>query len=55
MKEAGESPFECSEMYVFGKFETFKKRVEEVRIINIKSVISKLVHILTIILMITCL
>lgn len=30
MKEAGESPFECSEMYVFGKFETFKKRVEEV-------------------------
>ncbi|KAJ3662197.1 hypothetical protein Zmor_006553 [Zophobas morio] len=30
MKEAGESPFECSEMYVFGKFETFKKRVEEI-------------------------
>ncbi|XP_044272703.1 dynein axonemal heavy chain 8 [Tribolium madens] len=30
MKEAGEAPFECSEMYVFGKFETFKKRVEEI-------------------------
>lgn len=30
MKEAGEKPFGCSEMYIFGKFETFKKRVEEV-------------------------
>ncbi|CAG9816206.1 unnamed protein product [Phaedon cochleariae] len=30
MEEAGEKPFECSEMFIFGKFETFKKRVEEI-------------------------
>ncbi|KAI4469355.1 male fertility factor kl5 [Holotrichia oblita] len=30
MAEVGENPFECSEMYVFGKFETFKKRVEQI-------------------------
>lgn len=30
MEDAEEPPFDCSEMYVFGKFETFKKRVEEV-------------------------
>ncbi|XP_044760955.1 dynein axonemal heavy chain 8-like isoform X2 [Coccinella septempunctata] len=30
MKEAGEKPFGCSEMYIFGKFETFKKRVEDI-------------------------
>lgn len=30
MEEAGEPPFNCSEMYVFGKFETFKKRIEEI-------------------------
>lgn len=31
MEEAGEPSFDCSEMYVFGKFETFKKRLEEVK------------------------
>lgn len=30
MEEAGEKVFDCSEMYVFGKFETFKKRLEEI-------------------------
>lgn len=30
MEDAGEPSFDCSEMYVFGKFETFKKRLEEV-------------------------
>lgn len=30
MEEAEEKPFECSEMFVFGKLETFKKRLEEV-------------------------
>lgn len=30
MEEAGEKPFECSEMFIFGKFETFKKRVEQI-------------------------
>lgn len=30
MEQNGEPPFGCSEMYVFGKFETFKKRVEEI-------------------------
>ncbi|KAF2888607.1 hypothetical protein ILUMI_17566 [Ignelater luminosus] len=30
MEEAGEPPFDCSEMYVFGKFETFKQRLEKV-------------------------
>ncbi|KAG5892027.1 hypothetical protein JTB14_024467 [Gonioctena quinquepunctata] len=30
MEEAAEKPFECSEMFIFGKFETFKKRVEEI-------------------------
>lgn len=30
MEEAGEKPFECSEMFIFGKYETFKKRVEEI-------------------------
>lgn len=39
MEEAGEPAFDCSEMYVFGKFETFKKRVEQVsnREIQIKN------------------
>ncbi|XP_049886262.1 dynein axonemal heavy chain 8 [Pectinophora gossypiella] len=27
METAGERPFDCSEMYIFGKFETFKKRL----------------------------
>lgn len=31
MQEAGEPNFDCSEMYVFGKFETFKRRLEEVK------------------------
>ncbi|XP_025829635.1 dynein heavy chain 8, axonemal [Agrilus planipennis] len=30
MEEAGEPPFNCSEMMVFAKFETFKKRLEEI-------------------------
>ncbi|KAK5645861.1 hypothetical protein RI129_004325 [Pyrocoelia pectoralis] len=30
MEEAGEQPFDCSETYVFGKFETFKKRLERI-------------------------
>ncbi|XP_044745141.1 dynein axonemal heavy chain 8-like [Coccinella septempunctata] len=30
MKEAQENSFGCSEMYVFGKLEAFKKRIEEV-------------------------
>lgn len=30
MEEAGEKPFDCSEMFIFGKFETFKKRVEQI-------------------------
>ncbi|KAK9891393.1 hypothetical protein WA026_014634 [Henosepilachna vigintioctopunctata] len=30
MKEAEEKPFGCSEMFIFGKFETFKKRIEEI-------------------------
>ncbi|KAL3284037.1 hypothetical protein HHI36_018207 [Cryptolaemus montrouzieri] len=30
MKQEKEKEFGCSEMYVFGKFETFKKRVEEI-------------------------
>lgn len=30
MEEAGEKPFECSEMFIFGKLETFKKRVEDI-------------------------
>ncbi|XP_017775151.1 PREDICTED: dynein heavy chain 8, axonemal [Nicrophorus vespilloides] len=30
MEEMGEPPFDCSEMYVFGKFETFKKRIEKI-------------------------
>lgn len=30
MEEAGERVFDCSEMYVFGKFETFKKRLERI-------------------------
>lgn len=25
-----ERPFDCSEMYIFGKFETFRKRLEKV-------------------------
>lgn len=30
MSEAEEKPFDCSEMFIFGKLETFKKRLEEV-------------------------
>lgn len=30
MTEAGEKPLDCSEMYVFMKFETFKVRLEQV-------------------------
>lgn len=30
MEEAGDQPFNISEMYVFGKYETFKKRIEKV-------------------------
>ncbi|XP_022920277.2 dynein axonemal heavy chain 8 [Onthophagus taurus] len=30
MADAGEASFDCSEMYIFGKFETFKKRIEEI-------------------------
>lgn len=30
MEEAGEKPFDCSEMFIFGKFETFKKRIEDI-------------------------
>ncbi|XP_050311595.1 dynein axonemal heavy chain 8 [Anthonomus grandis grandis] len=30
MEEAGEKPFECSESFIFGKFETFKKRCEQI-------------------------
>ncbi|KAK4886462.1 hypothetical protein RN001_002733 [Aquatica leii] len=30
MAETGETPFECSEIYVFGKFETFKTRLEKI-------------------------
>lgn len=30
MHETGELPFDCSEMYVFGKLETFKKRIEQI-------------------------
>ncbi|XP_060520516.1 dynein axonemal heavy chain 8 isoform X2 [Cylas formicarius] len=30
IEEAGERPFECSESLIFGKFETFKKRCEEI-------------------------
>lgn len=30
MLEAEEKPFDCSEMFIFGKLETFKKRLEEV-------------------------
>ncbi|XP_045464438.1 dynein axonemal heavy chain 8-like isoform X2 [Harmonia axyridis] len=30
MEEAGEKTFGCSEMYVFGKLEAFKKRIEEI-------------------------
>lgn len=30
MEEAGEKPFDCSEMFIFGKLETFKKRLEDI-------------------------
>ncbi|KAB0798200.1 hypothetical protein PPYR_09193 [Photinus pyralis] len=30
MEAAGEQPFDCSETYVFGKFETFKQRLEKI-------------------------
>lgn len=30
MEESGEKPFDCSEMFVFGKCETFKKRLEDI-------------------------
>lgn len=30
MDEADDPPFNVSEMYVFGKFETFKRRIEKV-------------------------
>lgn len=31
MEAADERPFDCSEMYIFGKFETFRKRITKVR------------------------
>nr|CAH7731320.1 unnamed protein product [Callosobruchus chinensis] len=30
IEERGEKPMECSEMFIFGKFETFKKRCEQI-------------------------
>ncbi|XP_019756852.1 dynein axonemal heavy chain 8 [Dendroctonus ponderosae] len=30
MEDEGEKPFECSESFIFGKFETFKKRCEQI-------------------------
>nr|CAI5817756.1 unnamed protein product [Callosobruchus analis] len=30
IEERGERPMECSEMFIFGKFETFKKRCEQI-------------------------
>ncbi|CAG9764101.1 unnamed protein product [Ceutorhynchus assimilis] len=30
MRESGEKPFECSESFIFGKFETFKRRCEQI-------------------------
>lgn len=39
MKEAAdEKPFDCSDMYIFGKFETFKKRLLKVGILNLIAV-----------------
>lgn len=35
MEEAEEPPFNCSEIYVFGKFETFKMRLEKVLVYRI--------------------
>lgn len=35
MEAADERPFDCSEMYIFGKFETFRKRLVKVSCIHI--------------------
>ncbi|KAF5281562.1 hypothetical protein FQA39_LY05097 [Lamprigera yunnana] len=39
MQEDGEQPFDCSETYVFGKFETFKTRLE--RIVDVLEITMK--------------